>query len=98
MLFYLNNVTGGGETVFPIADNRTYEEMVSGSVLHGGSGPTVTVCAIEGGFGDVSLLSWSVGRPSSTLSDFAQRPREEVQGFGSSPLQCMRGSLWTLLP
>jgi len=38
VLFYLNNVTGGGETVFPIADNRTYEEMVSGSVLHGGSG------------------------------------------------------------
>lgn len=29
MLFYLNNVTGGGETVFPIADNRTYEEMVN---------------------------------------------------------------------
>lgn len=28
VLFYLNNVTGGGETVFPIADNRTYEEMV----------------------------------------------------------------------
>ncbi|PKK26451.1 WD repeat-containing protein 6 [Columba livia] len=27
VLFYLNNVTGGGETVFPIADNRTYEEM-----------------------------------------------------------------------
>lgn len=31
MLFYLNNVTGGGETVFPIADNRTYEEMVNES-------------------------------------------------------------------
>ncbi|XP_042311882.1 transmembrane prolyl 4-hydroxylase isoform X3 [Sceloporus undulatus] len=27
VLFYLNNVTGGGETTFPIADNRTYEEM-----------------------------------------------------------------------
>ncbi|KAM4721116.1 LOW QUALITY PROTEIN: transmembrane prolyl 4-hydroxylase [Rhinophrynus dorsalis] len=27
ILFYLNNVTGGGETTFPIADNRTYEEM-----------------------------------------------------------------------
>ncbi|XP_065408965.1 transmembrane prolyl 4-hydroxylase [Chrysemys picta bellii] len=27
VLFYLNNVTGGGETIFPIADNRTYEEM-----------------------------------------------------------------------
>ncbi|XP_029457128.1 transmembrane prolyl 4-hydroxylase isoform X2 [Rhinatrema bivittatum] len=27
VLFYLNNVTGGGETAFPIADNRTYEEM-----------------------------------------------------------------------
>lgn len=29
VLFYLNNVTGGGETTFPIADNRTYEELVS---------------------------------------------------------------------
>lgn len=29
VLFYLNNVTGGGETVFPVADNRTYDEMVS---------------------------------------------------------------------
>lgn len=28
VLFYLNNVTGGGETVFPVADNRTYDEMV----------------------------------------------------------------------
>ncbi|XP_028575456.2 transmembrane prolyl 4-hydroxylase [Podarcis muralis] len=27
VLFYLNNVTGGGETTFPIADNRTYEEL-----------------------------------------------------------------------
>lgn len=27
VLFYLNNVTGGGETTFPVADNRTYEEM-----------------------------------------------------------------------
>ncbi|XP_007439128.1 transmembrane prolyl 4-hydroxylase, partial [Python bivittatus] len=27
ILFYLNNVTGGGETTFPIADNRTYEEL-----------------------------------------------------------------------
>lgn len=34
MLFYLNNVTGGGETVFPIADNRTYEEMVNEPHLH----------------------------------------------------------------
>lgn len=34
MLFYLNNVTGGGETVFPIADNRTYEEMVNEPCLH----------------------------------------------------------------
>ena len=33
VLFYLNNVTGGGETVFPIADNRTYEEMVNESRL-----------------------------------------------------------------
>lgn len=34
MLFYLNNVTGGGETVFPIADNRTYEEMVNEFCLY----------------------------------------------------------------
>uniref|UniRef100_A0A6I8P7I8 Transmembrane prolyl 4-hydroxylase n=1 Tax=Ornithorhynchus anatinus TaxID=9258 RepID=A0A6I8P7I8_ORNAN len=27
VLFYLNNVTGGGETTFPVADNRTYDEM-----------------------------------------------------------------------
>lgn len=33
VLFYLNNVTGGGETVFPVADNRTYDEMVSAKGL-----------------------------------------------------------------
>lgn len=33
VLFYLNNVTGGGETVFPVADNRTYDEMVRASGL-----------------------------------------------------------------
>ncbi|XP_053152833.1 transmembrane prolyl 4-hydroxylase isoform X2 [Hemicordylus capensis] len=27
VLFYLNNVTGGGETTFPVADNRTFEEL-----------------------------------------------------------------------
>ncbi|XP_066473752.1 transmembrane prolyl 4-hydroxylase [Tiliqua scincoides] len=27
VLIYLNNVTGGGETTFPVADNRTYEEL-----------------------------------------------------------------------
>ncbi|XP_018594572.2 transmembrane prolyl 4-hydroxylase isoform X1 [Scleropages formosus] len=27
VLFYLNSVEGGGETTFPVADNRTYEEM-----------------------------------------------------------------------
>lgn len=38
VLFYLNNVTGGGETVFPVADNRTYDEMVRavGLFLRGG--------------------------------------------------------------
>lgn len=41
VLFYLNNVTGGGETVFPVADNRTYDEMVSqpGCYLGGMAGP-----------------------------------------------------------
>lgn len=29
MLFYLNSVQEGGETTFPVADNRTYEEQVS---------------------------------------------------------------------
>lgn len=33
VLFYLNNVTGGGETVFPVADNRTYDEMVRANGL-----------------------------------------------------------------
>lgn len=28
VLFYLNSVDGGGETAFPVADNRTYEEVV----------------------------------------------------------------------
>ncbi|CAB1315241.1 unnamed protein product [Coregonus sp. 'balchen'] len=28
VLFYLNSVEGGGETAFPVADNRTYEEVV----------------------------------------------------------------------
>ncbi|KAK6482312.1 transmembrane prolyl 4-hydroxylase-like [Huso huso] len=27
VLFYLNSVPGGGETTFPVADNRTYEEL-----------------------------------------------------------------------
>ncbi|XP_068170415.1 transmembrane prolyl 4-hydroxylase [Antennarius striatus] len=27
VLFYLNSVEGGGETAFPVADNRTYDEM-----------------------------------------------------------------------
>ncbi|XP_076124824.1 transmembrane prolyl 4-hydroxylase [Alosa pseudoharengus] len=27
VLFYLNSVEGGGETTFPVADNRTYEEL-----------------------------------------------------------------------
>ncbi|XP_034022345.1 transmembrane prolyl 4-hydroxylase [Thalassophryne amazonica] len=27
VLFYLNTVEGGGETTFPVADNRTYDEM-----------------------------------------------------------------------
>ncbi|XP_062854207.1 transmembrane prolyl 4-hydroxylase [Trichomycterus rosablanca] len=27
VLFYLNTVDGGGETTFPVADNRTYEEV-----------------------------------------------------------------------
>lgn len=29
MVFYLNSVEEGGETTFPVADNRTYEEQVS---------------------------------------------------------------------
>uniref|UniRef100_A0A3Q3T319 Transmembrane prolyl 4-hydroxylase n=1 Tax=Mastacembelus armatus TaxID=205130 RepID=A0A3Q3T319_9TELE len=28
VLFYLNSVDGGGETAFPVADNRTYDEVV----------------------------------------------------------------------
>lgn len=28
VLFYLSNVEEGGETTFPVADNRTYEEAV----------------------------------------------------------------------
>lgn len=28
MLFYLSSVEEGGETTFPVADNRTYEEQV----------------------------------------------------------------------
>ncbi|XP_078066058.1 transmembrane prolyl 4-hydroxylase-like [Mustelus asterias] len=27
VLFYLNNVSDGGETAFPVADNRTYDEL-----------------------------------------------------------------------
>lgn len=30
MLFYLSSVEEGGETTFPVADNRTFEEQVSG--------------------------------------------------------------------
>ncbi|XP_041124871.1 transmembrane prolyl 4-hydroxylase-like [Polyodon spathula] len=32
VLFYLNSVLGGGKTSFPVADNRTYEELVRGCV------------------------------------------------------------------
>lgn len=28
VLFYLNTVEEGGETTFPVADNRTYDEVV----------------------------------------------------------------------
>lgn len=38
VLFYLNNVTAGGETVFPVADNRTYDEMVRSEEWGGSSG------------------------------------------------------------
>ncbi|XP_039908125.1 transmembrane prolyl 4-hydroxylase [Simochromis diagramma] len=31
VLFYLNSVDGGGETAFPVADNRTYDEV---SLIH----------------------------------------------------------------
>lgn len=33
VLFYLNSVEGGGETAFPVADNRTYDEVVRNCVL-----------------------------------------------------------------
>lgn len=29
MLFYLSSVEEGGESTFPVADNRTYEEQAS---------------------------------------------------------------------
>lgn len=29
VLLFLNSVDGGGESSFPVADNRTYEEQVS---------------------------------------------------------------------
>lgn len=29
VMLFLNSVDGGGETSFPVADNRTYEEEVS---------------------------------------------------------------------
>lgn len=32
VLFYLNSVDGGGETAFPVADNRTYDEVVRNCV------------------------------------------------------------------
>lgn len=37
MLFYLSSVDEGGETTFPVADNRTYDEQVSDSIssIHG---------------------------------------------------------------
>lgn len=46
VLFYLNNVTGGGETVFPVADNRTYDEMVraSGVFYYSWAGRAVGKC------------------------------------------------------
>lgn len=109
VLFYLNNVTGGGETVFPIADNRTYEEMVSESLLHVTPEDSEAHCEpldtmqLQKGcmrLVDVSLNSQKMGKLCSTCSVFAQRPREEVQGFGncsSSPLRCTRGGLLTLL-
>lgn len=32
VLFYLNSVEGGGETAFPVADNRTFDEVVRNCV------------------------------------------------------------------
>ncbi|XP_059799963.1 transmembrane prolyl 4-hydroxylase isoform X2 [Hypanus sabinus] len=33
VLFYLNNVSEGGETAFPVADNRTYDELYCAKAL-----------------------------------------------------------------
>lgn len=34
MSFYLSSAEEGGETTFPVADNRTYEEQVSALSEH----------------------------------------------------------------
>lgn len=34
MLFYLSSVEDGGESTFPVADNRTYDEQVSLVCVH----------------------------------------------------------------
>lgn len=31
MLYYLNDVEDGGETAFPVADNETFDQEVSGA-------------------------------------------------------------------
>ncbi|KAM4864132.1 transmembrane prolyl 4-hydroxylase isoform X2 [Urocitellus parryii] len=54
VLFYLNNVTGGGETVFPVADNRTYDEMPSLAAWPYNGGPsenTITLLPTESNSG-----------------------------------------------
>lgn len=47
VLFYLNSVDGGGETAFPVADNRTYDEVVGNGVWVWKCGQSVlqTYCA-----------------------------------------------------
>lgn len=62
VLFYLNNVTGGGETVFPVADNRTYDEMVgaNGPFYYSWAGRALGKCGHalpDQGRGHICLLS-----------------------------------------
>ncbi|CAG06911.1 unnamed protein product, partial [Tetraodon nigroviridis] len=44
VLFYLNSVEGGGETAFPVADNRTYDEVVRKCVWVCNCVPREVVC------------------------------------------------------
>lgn len=70
VLFYLNSVEGGGETAFPVADNRTYDEVVRNclQVLQVRAEASVVYTLCMSLWCLLRLTCWSVGASRGSLS------------------------------